>query len=68
MADPKADSGKRNVANAWWSSSDLGKSWKVNPFIVVEPGETFTIGEIDGSGSHSTYLDDSYRQLEVFNS
>jgi hypothetical protein len=51
MADPKADSGKRNVANAWWSSSDLGKSWKVNPFIVVEPGETFTIGEIDGSGA-----------------
>jgi hypothetical protein len=51
MADPKLDSGKRNVANAWWSASDLGKGWKVNPFIVVEAGETFTIGEIDGPGA-----------------
>lgn len=50
-ADPKLDSGKRNVANAWWSASDLGKGWKVNPFIVVEAGETFTIGEIDGPGA-----------------
>jgi hypothetical protein len=45
------DSAKRNVANAWWSSSDLGKGWKVNPFIVVEAGETFTIGEIEGPGA-----------------
>jgi hypothetical protein len=51
MADPKLDSGKRNVANAWWASGDLGKGWKVNPFIVVEPGETFTIGEIEGPGA-----------------
>jgi hypothetical protein len=51
MADPKLDSGKRNVANAWWSASDLGKGWKVNPFIVVEAGETFTIGEIEGPGA-----------------
>jgi hypothetical protein len=51
MADPKLDSAKRNVANAWWSSSDLGKGWKVNPFIVVEAGETFTIGEIEGPGA-----------------
>jgi Protein of unknown function (DUF2961) len=51
MADPKLDSAKRNVANAWWSSSDLGKGWKVNPFIIVEAGETITIGEIDGPGA-----------------
>ncbi len=51
MADPKRDSAKRNVANAWWSSSDLGKGWKVNPFIIVEAGETITIGEIDGPGA-----------------
>lgn len=51
MADPKADSGRRNIANAAWSASDLGKGWKVNPFIVVEAGETFTIGEIEGPGA-----------------
>lgn len=51
MADPKLDSGKRNIANAWWSASDLGRSWKVNPFIIVEAGEMVTVGEIDGSGA-----------------
>lgn len=51
MADPRADSGKRNVANAAYNSSDLGKGWKVNPYIILEPGETITIGEIDGSGA-----------------
>ncbi|MEN8191276.1 MAG: glycoside hydrolase family 172 protein [Bacteroidota bacterium] len=28
----------------------LGQGWKVNPYIRIEPGETFTLGEIDGPG------------------
>ena len=28
----------------------LGQGWKVNPYIHIQPGETFTLGEIDGSG------------------
>ena len=32
------------------SARDLGQKWKVNPFICVEPGETFTLAEIDGPG------------------
>ena len=28
----------------------LGQGWKVNPYILVEPGETITLGEINGSG------------------
>lgn len=51
MADPKADSGKRNVANAWYNSQDLGKGWKVNPFIEIKSGETFTIAEMEGPGA-----------------
>ncbi len=51
MADPVADSGKRNVANAWPAAQDLGKGWKVNPFIEVRGGETFTIAEMDGPGA-----------------
>ena len=51
MADPKADSGKRNVANAAHAAEDLGLGWKVNPFIVVSPGETITIASIDGPGA-----------------
>ena len=51
MADPVADKGKRNVANAANEARDLGKGWKVNPFIIINPGETFTMGEIDGPGA-----------------
>lgn len=28
----------------------LGKGWKVNPFIVMEPGATWTIADIEGPG------------------
>ena len=35
MADPSLDSGKRNVANSWSAARDLGKGWKVNPFIEI---------------------------------
>ncbi|MBQ5389351.1 MAG: DUF2961 domain-containing protein, partial [Clostridia bacterium] len=32
------------------AARDLGTGWKVNPYIVLQPGETFTIAEIEGSG------------------
>jgi hypothetical protein len=41
----------RNTANAWEASRDLGQGWKVNPFVIIKPGETFTLAEIDGSGA-----------------
>jgi len=28
----------------------LGQGWKVNPYIRIKPGETFTLGEINASG------------------
>ena len=51
MADPVKDNGKRNVANAALQARELGVGWKVNPFITINPGETFTIAEINGSGA-----------------
>lgn len=30
---------------------DLGKGWKISPSIVIEPGETRTLAEIEGSGA-----------------
>lgn len=30
---------------------DLGQGWKMNPKVSIEPGETFTLAEIDGSGA-----------------
>ncbi|ANH81789.1 hypothetical protein A8C56_13070 [Niabella ginsenosidivorans] len=51
MADPVADKGKRNVANAANEARELGKGWKVNPFIIINPGETFTMADIAGPGA-----------------
>jgi hypothetical protein len=51
MADPVLDSGKRNMANARWAAQDLGKGWKVNPYIEIAPQEAITIAEIEGPGA-----------------
>lgn len=32
------------------AARDLGQGWKVNPYIHIEPGTTFELGKIDGSG------------------
>jgi hypothetical protein len=41
----------RNKANAANAARDLGQGWKVNPFIIIKPGETFTLAEIEGPGA-----------------
>src|SRR5512145_1110830 len=50
MADP-ADKDKPNVANASNAARDLGKGWKVNPYVRIKAGETFTMAEIEGPGA-----------------
>jgi hypothetical protein len=50
MADP-ADKDKTNIANASYAARDLGQGWKVNPYVRIKPGETFTMAEIDGPGA-----------------
>lgn len=32
------------------AAADLGKGWKVNPFVIIQPGETFTVAQINESG------------------
>ena len=41
----------RNENNASWAARDLGESWKVNPFIIINSGETVTIAEMEGPGA-----------------
>ena len=36
--------------NAIHAAQSLGAGWKVNPYIKVQPGETFTIADINGPG------------------
>ena len=39
--------------NAAEAARGLGKGWKVNPYIFIEPGETAMIADIDGPGAIS---------------
>jgi hypothetical protein len=41
----------RNQNNASWAARDLGQGWKVNPFIIINSGETVTIAEMEGPGA-----------------
>jgi hypothetical protein len=50
MADP-VNKDKQNIANASNASRDLGQGWKVNPYVRIKSGETFTIADIDGPGA-----------------
>ncbi|MEI2274685.1 DUF2961 domain-containing protein [Sphingobacterium sp. ML3W] len=50
MAVPNEKEGARNQANASKAARELGVGWKVNPYVHIGAGETFTLAEIDGSG------------------
>jgi hypothetical protein len=45
----KGGMAKEGVASK--NARDLGQGWKVNPYIIIEPGKTFTLAEINGSGA-----------------
>ncbi len=50
MANP-VDKNTPNVANASNAARDLGQGWKVNPFIEIKSGQTFTLAEMEGPGA-----------------
>ncbi|MEZ0452037.1 glycoside hydrolase family 172 protein [Sphingobacterium thalpophilum] len=50
MAVPNEKDSPRNQANASRAARELGIGWKVNPYVHIGAGETFTLAEIDGSG------------------
>lgn len=33
------------------AARDLGRGWKVNPYVHIEPNKTFTLAEIEGPGA-----------------
>ncbi len=52
----KGEPGKGGMAtlengSARSAARDLGQGWKVNPFVVIEPGQTFTVADINGPGA-----------------
>jgi hypothetical protein len=46
----KGKGGMATTGVASQAARDLGQTWKVNPYVLVNPGATFTLGEINGSG------------------
>jgi hypothetical protein len=51
MADPYKEGDKHNYANSAHQAGKLGQGWKVNPYIRIGAGQTFTLAEIDGAGA-----------------
>ncbi len=48
------EKGKGGMATKGVASNqarDLGQGWKVNPYVIILPGTTFALGEINGSGA-----------------
>lgn len=43
--------GGRHVDPDHAPSQDLGVGWKVRPMVWIEPGETFTLADLEGPGS-----------------
>jgi hypothetical protein len=44
----KGKGGRATTGVALEAARDLGQTWKVNPYVVVKPDATFTLGEING--------------------
>lgn len=50
MTGEKGKGGMSSNGSAANSARELGQGWKENPFVVVGPGKTVTLADIDGSG------------------
>jgi hypothetical protein len=51
LTGEKGKGGMAKQGTASDAARDLGQGWKVNPFIIIEPGKTFTLGDINGQGA-----------------
>jgi len=47
----KGKGGMAEQGTASGCARDLGRGWKINPFIVIKPGETFVLADIKASGA-----------------
>jgi hypothetical protein len=47
----KGEGGKATTGTGSNASRDLGQGWKVSPSVIIKSKTTYTVAEIDGSGS-----------------
>jgi hypothetical protein len=50
LTGAKGKGGMATEGSASQAARDLGQGWKVNPFITIAAGQTFTLGSIEGAG------------------
>ena len=51
LTGEKGKGAMASEGNASRAARDLGRGWKMNPYVLIQPGQTFTLGEITGSGN-----------------
>lgn len=51
LTGAKGAGGMAKEGTASKAAEGLGQGWKVNPFVVIDPGETFTLADITGTGA-----------------
>ncbi len=47
----KGQGGMAVQGGASQAARDLGQGWKVNPFVVIKPHQTFVLADVDGPGA-----------------
>ena len=51
LTGEKGKGGMAEEGSASYASRELGKGWKVNPYLVSQPGETTVLADIKGQGA-----------------
>ncbi len=51
LSGAKGKGGMAVHGSAADAARDLGQGWKENPFVVIQPGATFTLADIKGAGA-----------------
>jgi hypothetical protein len=51
LTGEKGKGGMAKEGTASREARDLGQGWKVNPYVIIQPGQTFTLGEINTAGA-----------------
>ena len=50
LTGEKGKGGAATTGTGAKAARDLGQGWKISPSVQIQPGETFVMGDIDGSG------------------
>ena len=51
LTGEKGKGGMAIEGSASYNARELGQGWKVNPYLVCEPGQTLTLADIKGQGA-----------------